>query len=52
LYRELYVSLVDTNVDTSILTINHPIFPGVSEELFQSVKNSYGEKAVEVVREV
>ena len=51
-YRELHTSLVETNVDASMLTMGHPIFPGVSEKLFKSVKKSYGEKVVDLVREV
>ena len=51
-YMDLFHSLVQTKVDSSTLSFNKPIFPGVSEELFQEVKKSYGEKVVEVVKEV
>ena len=51
-YRELYVSLLETKVEASILDMKNPIFPGVSQELFVSVKKSYGEQVVEVMREV
>ena len=32
--------------------MENPIFHGVSKELFDAVKESYGEKVVEVVKEV
>ena len=51
-YKELYSSLQETKVEASILAMEDPIFPGVSKELFESVKMSYGEKVLEVVREV
>ena len=51
-YRELHTSLQETKVEASVLTMENPIFPGVSKDLFESVKKSYGVKVVEVVREV
>ena len=39
-------------VNSTILSLENPIFPGVSEDLFSAVKKSYGEKVVEVVKEV
>ena len=51
-YRELHTSLQETKVEASVLTMENPIFPGVSKDLFESVKKSYGAKVVEVVREV
>jgi hypothetical protein len=51
-YRELFSSLQDTKVEASMLAMEDPIFPGVSKALFKSIKMSYGEKVLEVVREV
>ena len=50
-YRELHTSLQETKVEASILAMEKSIFPGVSQKLFESVKKSYGEKVLEVVRE-
>ena len=46
------VSTLETKVEASILDMKNPIFPGVSQEHFKSVKKSYGEKVVKVMREV
>ena len=51
-YRELLTSLRETKVEASIFAMEDPIFPGISKELFESVKKSYGMKVLEVVREV
>ena len=42
----------ETKVEASILDMKNLIFPGVSQEHFKSVKKSYGEKVVKVMREV
>ena len=51
-YKELYNSLVHTKVDSNSLNLIRPMFPGVSEEMFKAVKQSYGEKVVDAVVEV
>ena len=51
-YRHLHTSLLNTKVDATIFSLASPIFPGVSQELFESVKESYGQNVVEVVKEV
>ena len=40
LYRVLHVSNLETKVEASILDMKNPIFPGISQELFESVKKS------------
>ena len=51
-YRQLHTSLLNTKVDAASISLANPIFQGVSQELFESVKESYGEKVVEMVKEV
>ena len=51
-YSELYSCMKEIQVDSSILSMEQPIFPGVSLELFKSVKESYGVEVLEVVKEV
>ena len=51
-YKELHTGLLETKVDSSILSFDHSLFPGISEQLFNAVKESYGKSVVEVVGEV
>ena len=51
-YSELYSCMKDMQVNSSILSMEQPIFPGVSLELFKSVKESYGVEVLEVVKDV
>ena len=41
-YSELNSYMKKIQVDASILSMEHPIFPGVSWELIKSVRESYG----------
>ena len=50
-YRELHSSLLTANVEVDIISLASPLFAGVSEELFEAVKSSYGQDVVESVRE-
>ena len=51
-YRELHTSLQETKVEASIPSMENHIFPGISREIFESVKKSSGQKVLEVVGEV
>lgn len=51
-YQGLYDSLSMGRVTTFFFELNEPHFPGVSHELFNSVKKSYGCTVLEAVKEV
>ena len=50
-YGELHTSLQETEVEASIPFMENHIFPGISKEIFESVKKRYDQKVLEVVGE-
>ena len=51
-YQGLYDSLSKEVVTTNFIQLSEPHFPGVSSDLFNSVKKSYGSTVLEAVKEV
>ena len=51
-YKELYSSLSKKSVCPDFLNFSHPAFPGVSQRLFDGVKESYGETVLKSVVKV
>ena len=50
-YKGLYSCLSTKTVDADFLNFSSPFFPGVSENLFKNIKESYGKEVVQSVME-
>ena len=51
-YHGLYESLNKQKVTTDFIQLDKPHFPGVSDELFTAVRNSYGNTVLQAVKQV
>ena len=50
-YQQLHKGLSEKKADISIITLSSPFFPGISDRLFNGVKQSYGQEVLKVVME-